>query len=248
MAGLIKRWLKSETAQRLACRLAAAYIRLAHATGRFDVIGAGPANARWDAGQPFILAFWHGRLLMMPYVWRAGVPMNMLISQHRDGRLIADTIAHFGLGSIAGSSSKGGAAALRQMVKAIRAGQYAGVTPDGPRGPRQRASGGIASIAKLSGVPVIPAAVGVRRRRLLGTWDRFMVPMPFSRGVFIWGEPIHVARDADAAALDRARQAIEDELNRITAEADRVTGHEPLPLPPPPSAPAAAAASPDAAP
>ena len=90
----------------------------------------------WElCGGPGDVIFWHGRLLMMPHVWRAGVPMNMLISQHRDGRLIADTIAHFGLGSVAGSSSKGGAAAVRQIVKAIRAGEYAGVTPDGPRGP-----------------------------------------------------------------------------------------------------------------
>lgn len=241
MAGLVKRWLKSDRARRLACRIAAAYIRLVHATSRWQVTGDAAPRAHWDEGRPFILAFWHGRLLMMPHVWRAGVPMNMLISQHRDGRLIADTIARFGLGSVAGSSSKGGAAAMRQIVKAIRAGEYAGVTPDGPRGPRQRASGGIAAIARLSGVPVIPATFSMRRRRLIGSWDRFLVPMPFSRGVFIWGEPIHVPRDADAAALERYRIRIEDELNRITAEADRATGHVPLDLPPPLDAEQAAA-------
>ena len=97
----------------------------------------------------------------------------MLISQHRDGQLIARTVRRFGIASIAGSTSHGGSAALRAILRALKAGQCIGVTPDGPRGPRMRATGGAVDIARLSGVPILPAAFATSRRRVLGSWDRF---------------------------------------------------------------------------
>lgn len=198
-------------------------------------MGGETPNRLWDEGRPFILAFWHGRLLMMPCCWRPGVPMRMLISQHRDGGLIADTIAHFRLGAVRGSSSqpakargKGGAQAIRDLVRLLRQGINIGITPDGPRGPFMRASDGVVALARLSGVPVLPVSAATRRRRLLSTWDRFQVPLPFSHGVFVWSDAIDVARDADAAALEAARLAVERALNHATAEADRLMGHSPL--------------------
>ncbi|NWH07522.1 MAG: lysophospholipid acyltransferase family protein [Alphaproteobacteria bacterium] len=234
---------KQDWVRRAGCFIAANYIRLVYATSRFEVINGATPQRYWDEGQPFILAFWHGRIAMMPYSWRRAVPMNMLISKHRDGELIADTIAYFGLKSVRGSASKpgkdkdkGGQAALMAMIRALRSGECVGITPDGPRGPRMRASGGAAALARLSGVPVIPAAYSTRRRRVLSSWDRFVLPLPFTRGVFVWGEPIHVDRKADEAALDAARLAIEDGLNRVSGMADELAGQEviapaPLPLP-----------------
>ncbi len=89
-----------------------------------------------------------------------------------------------------------------------------------------RASNGIVTLARMAGVPIIPGTFGVSRRLLLASWDRFCVPLPFCRGVFIWGEPIRVARDADEAALELARRQVEDALNQITWEADRLCGHD----------------------
>lgn len=152
----------------------------------------------------------------------------MLVSHHRDGRLIAETIAHLGVDSVAGSTSRGGASAVRAMVRLIRKGECVGVTPDGPRGPRMHAQPGVAAIAKLSGAPVVPMAYATRRRRVLGSWDRFMLPTPFNRGVFVWGKPIAVPADADEARLEEARREIEEALNAVTAEADRLSGHEPV--------------------
>jgi lysophospholipid acyltransferase (LPLAT)-like uncharacterized protein len=152
----------------------------------------------------------------------------MLVSDHQDGRLIARTIAHFGIDSLAGSSSRGGAMALRGMAQALARGASVVVTPDGPRGPRMRAAAGIAMVAKLSGMPVVPATYSTSRGRTLSSWDRFLLALPFGRGVFICGDPIHVARDADAAALESARQAIETQLNRVTLEADRLCGRKPV--------------------
>ena len=152
----------------------------------------------------------------------------MLISQHRDGQLIARTIGHFGFETIVGSSGHGGVRALRSMVKALAGGDCVGITPDGPRGPRMRADNGIVTVARLSGVPVIPVAYSINRGQLLDTWDRFLIAWPFSRGVIVWGEPIHLARDADEATAELIRQRIENNLNAITAEADRLCGRRPI--------------------
>jgi lysophospholipid acyltransferase (LPLAT)-like uncharacterized protein len=237
---LFKRLLKSDAVRRFACRLGALYIRLVHASGRWQVIGGDIPKRYWNQGTPFILAFWHGRILMMPYCWERRRPIHMLISQHRDGRLIADTVAHFGIDTVSGSSSKGGAGALRAMVRFLKAGKCVGVTPDGPRGPRMRASDGIVATARLSGAPIIPATYSSASGRNLGSWDRFLVAWPLSKGVIVWGEPIHVAPDADAAALDAARQAVEQGLNAITAEADRLCDR-PAIEPAPPTAETGAA-------
>ena len=157
----------------------------------------------------------------------------MLISEHRDGALIANIIKHFGVGWIKGSTSKsgaqkGGAQALRTMLKALKAGEYVGITPDGPRGPRMRASEGIVMVAKMSGAAIIPVTYGIKGGKILGTWDRFLIGLPFSKGVVLYGPPIDVPRDADADALDAARQQLEASLNDRTAECDRLTGRDPV--------------------
>lgn len=225
---MLKRFLKSDGLRRVLCWLGSLYIRFVHATGRWQVIGGDAARDLWAQEKPFILCFWHGRLLMMPHCWRRDRTIHMLISKHRDGQIIARTVGHFGIRTVAGSSSKGGAQALRAMVKALKAGECVGITPDGPRGPRMRATDGIVSLARLSGVPIIPATFGAARGRVLGSWDRFLIAWPFGRGVIVWGDPIEVPRDADAAQLETARAEVEDALNAITAEADRLTGRDPV--------------------
>lgn len=226
--GLMKRIGKSEWIRGTLCRLGAAYIRLVWATSRWRVEGGEIPAAFWDQGRPFILAFWHGRLLMMPKCWRADRPIHMLISHHRDGQLIARTVAHFGIHSIAGSTTRGGAAGLRSLLKALKAGECVGITPDGPKGPRMRASDGILGLARLSGCPVIPVSYSARPAARLESWDRFQVPRPFARGVFVWGQPITVPRDADAAALDAIRQHLETAMNADTDRADALAGMDPV--------------------
>ncbi|MBW7850556.1 MAG: lysophospholipid acyltransferase family protein [Rhodospirillales bacterium] len=231
---LLKRIAKSAWFQGVLCRLAAQYIRLVHATGRWEVIGGDIPARYWDTGRPFIFAFWHGRLLLMAHAWRRGLPIHMLTSQHRDGQLIGRTMGAFGVEMVIGSTTRGGATALRGMVRLLKAGQYVGITPDGPRGPRMRATPGVVQVAKLSGAPIIPAAYSAARCRRLGSWDRFMVPLPFSRGVFVWGRPIEVAPDASEAALEALREEVENRLNALTFAADQRMGQpavEPAPWP-----------------
>jgi len=219
--GFAKRLGRSDRLRGFLCWLAALYIRLVHATGRWEVVGGDAPTAMWDQGKPFILAFWHGRILMMPKCWRRSAAIHMLISQHRDGQLIARSVAHFGIHWLAGSTTRGGSQALRAMLKALKAGECVGITPDGPKGPRMRASAGIVNVARLSGCPIIPATFAASRRSVLGSWDRFVVAKPFAKGVFVWGRPITVPRDADEAVLEACRLAVEDELNAITRAADQ---------------------------
>ncbi len=228
----LKRVLQSETLRRLFCWLASLYIRLAYNTSRWTIVGGDIPKRFWDEGKPFILGFWHGRLLMMPYCWDHRKTIYMLISEHRDGQLIAHTVGHFGIKWAAGSSTRGGVQALRTMVKALKQGDYVGITPDGPRGPRMRASDGVVNVARLSGVPVIPAAFGTTRCRRFSTWDRFLLAWPFGHGVIVWGDPIYVDRKAGSEAMESARRQVEDGLNAVTAEADRLSGRplvEPAP-------------------
>lgn len=222
--GLAKRIGKSEGLRGLLCWLGSLYIRLVFLTGRWSVVNGGHAQALWDRNSPFILAFWHGRILMMPKSWRASVPIHMLISQHRDGQLIARTVSHFGIDTVQGSTTRGGSAALRAMLKFLKNGECVGITPDGPKGPRMRASDGIVAVARLAGVPILPATFATSRRKLLGSWDRFAVALPFSRGVFVWGDPIGVPKESDEAAMEAARRAVEDSLNAITRDADARMG------------------------
>jgi hypothetical protein len=227
--GLLKRWLRSDAALRGLSALAAGYIRLVHGTQRWQVVNPDVPARLWAARRPFIGCFWHGRMMLMTYIWATELPFAMLISRHRDGRLIAQTIERLGISTIAGSSakagsSKGGASALLTAVKALRSGISVGITPDGPRGPRMRASPGAIAAARLAGVPVVPVAYATSRRRVLGSWDRFLFALPFGRGVHIWGTPIAVPEDADEAELARLNRRLEDELTRLCDEADRLVG------------------------
>lgn len=231
---VVKRLTRKAAVQRALCWFVAAYIRIVHWTSHWRTMGEGMPRRLWAEGRPFILAFWHGRLLMMPYCWNPDVRINMLISRHVDGQLIARTVAHFGIATVAGSSSKGGSAALRAIVKALRAGECVGFTPDGPRGPRMRASAGVVNAARLAGVPILPCSYAIRRRRVLKSWDSFVLALPFSRGVFLWGAPIEVPSDADPRALETARRAVEESLNALCREADLLCGT--IPVEPAPAA------------
>src|SRR4029079_13360256 len=161
----------------------------------------------------------------IPMAWQRLAPMHMLISAHRDGRIIADAVTYFGVDSIAGSSRRGGTAALRTMLRRLEAGDCIGITPDGPRGPAMRASAGIVNIARLARVLIVPIVFATSRRRVLRSWDRFHLALPFGRGVFLWGEPIEVATDLDPAGVEQARLRVESRMNEIAAEVDRRVGY-----------------------
>lgn len=121
---------------------------------------------------------------------------------------------------VRGSATRGGARAFRQLIHALRDGSNAVITPDGPKGPRQRAKSGVIELARLSGMPILPVAFGAWPRTILKSWDQFLVPHPFGRGVYVWGEPIYVPGNADKAALEKFQSLLAERLDALVAEAD----------------------------
>jgi len=223
---MLKRWLRSDSCRRILCFVLQLYIRLVHRTSRWSIAGEEHPNALVAQKQPFIVAFWHGRMLMLPLMWARRAPLYMLMSGHRDGRIIAGAVAYFGIGSIEGSTNTGGTAALRAMVRHTRSGACVGITPDGPNGPAMRASEGIVTAARLAQAPIVPMTYATTRRRIMASWDSFHLALPFARGVYLWGKPIAVPAELEAHEIQHWRRLIEERLNELTAEADRQVGRE----------------------
>lgn len=231
------RWLKrlgrSTAARRLVAWTAGGYLALIYRTTRWQQEMPAETRDILAGDGPFLVAFWHGRMVLMRAAW-PGRPqdLHMLISEHADGQMIAKGMAQLGFSTIAGSSRRRGAVALREMGRRLRAGAAVGITPDGPKGPRMRAKAGVVAAARAAGVPILPLSGAASRARGLGTWDRFQLVLPFGRGLLLWGAPLSVPPETDEAARDRLRRQLEGELNRLTTEADRRLGRprvEPAP-------------------
>lgn len=189
-------------------------------TTRFEVRGQQSYDEWWGAKRPAVYVLWHGRLLPCAYYHR-NLGLATLISQHRDGDYIAGVVeGWWGFHAIRGSSSRGGTSALRQIVRTLKGGTAVTITPDGPRGPRQKMKSGPLLAAQMARVPLIPVTAGTDQGWWVGGWDRFLIPKPFSRIRMAFGEPMFVAPTADAAALDLATQELEERLNALTASVD----------------------------
>jgi len=224
-----RRFLRSALLRRIACRVTHGYIRFVYLTNRWSIGGCEWTRRYTHDGRTFIVAFWHGRLLMMPLAWHRLTSFHMLISAHRDGRIIAGAMTYFGIETIPGSTSRGGSSALRAILKRLKEGGCIGITPDGPRGPAMTVSIGTVNIARLAGVPIIPLTYATSRRRVLATWDRFHLALPFGRGVYLFGEPIEIAPELDEAGLENVRCLLERRMVEMVREADRLVGHETSP-------------------
>lgn len=170
-------------------------------------------------GRPLIFTFWHGRLLMMPFAW-PGRPATSLVSRHADGEVLSRILRRFGIGSVRGSTSRGGHGGFRAMLRAYEGGSHLAFAPDGPRGPRERVQIGIIELARRTGAPVVPIGFGASGGWFLPTWDRFFLPRPFARGVFVFGDALFVPPGADRPFLEAARADLERRLNAVTAAAD----------------------------
>ena len=203
--------------------LAYLYIRFLRRTMRIEFRGVQVLEqVRKETGS-YILAFWHSRFILMPYAY-PGRRIVVLASSHRDSRMLGNILTRFGLVRVEGSSTRGGTAGLRALLRKVREGYDVGITPDGPKGPRRQVKQGVVATARFTGLPVIPVTFSAAGARRLGSWDRTMLPRPFSRGLFLYGEPIRVPRETDDEGLERYRLRLESNLDSLTDAADRETG------------------------
>jgi len=166
-----------------------------------------------------MFAFWHGRLLPLSYAHR-NESIRILASEHEDGELVGRTMRYMGYGHVRGSSTRGGARAIRQLVVQVKRGFDIGITVDGPRGPAYRVKPGPTEIARLSGAAIIPLTASAKRRKVFSSWDGFILPAPFTNVTVRYGRPVVVPGDADENLLEEKRLELEATLLEITAKND----------------------------
>jgi lysophospholipid acyltransferase (LPLAT)-like uncharacterized protein len=192
------------------------FVRLLGRTWRVTIVGDGVIGRVHTSGRSAIYAFWHGQLLALEYLYR-GRMIHVLSSWHRDGEMSARLMSALGFGVVRGSTSRGSARGLVGMLARAKEGFDLAITPDGPRGPAGSVGRGIFFLAEKSGSPIVPIGVAASPAKRLASWDRFLVPLPFSRVAVVFGEPI--APDA-SAPLDERSRALADELVRLSGAAD----------------------------
>jgi len=217
-----------------------AYMALVTRTMRWTIEGDVRAKEAWAEANGIIVAGWHSRILLLPSGWTKlmrkwpgrRAPSAMLISLSADAEPVARAIRHLGLEAIRGSSNhkrkrkdKGGVKAVAEAVRRLKSGGAVCITPDGPRGPMQRAQAGPVLLAQRAGAPILPYALSAKPAKRLKTWDRFIIPFPFTKGAIVFGEPIETSREDDAETI---RALLENRLNEITARAEKLTGADVL--------------------
>lgn len=143
--------------------------------------------------EPFVVAFWHGELLFQPFLFQKYVRKGkawVLISKHFDGEIISSVVRYFGIDVLRGSSSKGGIRALYHMIKKLENGEYVAITPDGPRGPYHSIADGVVLLAQKANVPVVVSRIFFSNAWEFKSWDKFKIPKPFSKVMFVIREPL----------------------------------------------------------
>lgn len=228
---MFRRLIRSDAAQLAFAWLLGLYLAGVYRTTRWTLLGEASLRLAFPEapdpeapgpdtpGQPraAIAAFWHERLPMMPMLWlqaRRRVPSlaaaqaHVLVSRHRDGRFIGEVVRRFHLDMVHASTNRGGATGMRVLLRMLGQGDLVVITPDGPRGPRRVAAPGVAQLAAVSGLPVLPCAARTTRAIVLPSWDRMVLPLPFARGVLVLCPPVPVDRADPLAALPAIEAAL----------------------------------------
>ncbi|MGC9196699.1 MAG: lysophospholipid acyltransferase family protein [Syntrophobacteraceae bacterium] len=200
-------------------RLAAAALRLLHKTCRFVTVGE-ENRLRASEVVPRIAAFWHCSYPTILYVFRDCGYLT-ITSRSRDGEFAARMVQSLGFFTFRGSPGKGGAAALKNMIAAFKQSGGGGLVADGSQGPAQVAQRGLLVLAMYSGAPIMPVSIAANRCWRLPTWDKTIVPMPFSTVTVSYGPLITVPRNVSSIELESYRVKLEQTLNEISRKAQK---------------------------
>ncbi len=189
-------------------------------TLRYRIRGVEHLERLRATGRPVIFVFWHGQMLPLVNLHRDEGSV-VLVSEHADGEYITQILQRYGFGTVRGSSTRGAVKGLKGMIRAARRGRDLALTPDGPQGPRFRFKAGALMVAQVTGLPIIPVATGSTAAWWMSSWDRFMLPKPFSRVNVEYGAPHVIPRRATEDELLSRAAALESDLLRLT---ERVNG------------------------
>ncbi|PWE33502.1 hypothetical protein DDZ14_04735 [Maritimibacter sp. 55A14] len=220
---LEKRIRKSAWFQKTTRAFYARYIRFVYRTTRWTFHGHEAFDADLAAGVPHVLCCWHSRIALSTFyrTWEDH-PFYILASEHEDARIVTSEMVGRGLRIIWLKTSGDNRVAIREAVRAVRGGALVGLAPDGPLGPREEVKPGAIILASMARAAVTPYAFSTRWRIVLKTWDRFVLPLPFGRGVFLMGESFTPPARLSQAALDAQCAKLAAALDAVSAEADRL--------------------------
>ena len=212
--------------QLLISLLGSLYVLFVYKTSTIDLKNRKNIDRLFKKKESFIYAFWHDQLLICPLTWQSEFEIKVLISKHRDGDIIARLISKLGFKAIRGSThksgktkNKGGLTSARQMIKSLKNGISIGISPDGPKGPRHKVSDGILSISRLSNSSILPVGIGFKKKWVLNTWDKFIIPKPFNQITIIWGEPLPALKNEKS--INQIKSKLESKMYNLTKRANR---------------------------
>lgn len=220
----MKRSVRTTLLAKISAPMAAGLIRTVKATSR-TVHEPPDLIERLRAQVPFIMAMWHGQFMMLADLNTREFNVSAMVARHGDAEIMAHVLKKFGISAIRGAGAgrrkknRGGVYALRAAHHALEQGTIVAMTADVPASKPRVAGDGIVTLARLSGRPIIPVAAATSRYAVLNTWSKMTVNLPFSKLAVVGGDPIFVAADADDAAMEKARLAVENSLNAVTARA-----------------------------
>ena len=208
----------------LAARLAPLLIIILGKLARIRLVGREHLDGLRESGESFIFAVWHGRMLLPIFLHRKE-GIRALVSMHRDGELIARAIDRIGYALFRGSSTRGGGKAFQEMVSHLsRDKSSVAIIPDGPTGPAGVLKPGLITLAQRTGVSILPLSSASKPSRVLKSWDRHMIPLPFAKAVVMYGEPIRIPPGGSDEEREKYRKQVEDVMNELVGKADAFMG------------------------
>ena len=215
-----KKIIKNFFIQNILVLLAILYIQFVKFTSKIRIENNNYPNKYWKDEKPFILAFWHSQLMMVSFSWSYKKKINILASGHSDGRFGAKVGNFFKLNNIQ-TSNKNKNLSLRPVFQLLKSQQYIGITPDGPRGPKEKVPEGIIKIAKSSNVPIIPLGYWSSRNFALKSWDSFLITLPFSKCNFVWGEEVKIPKNLKDNEIIDFQKIIKNKINECIEKAKK---------------------------
>ena len=189
-------------------------------TSKINYINLSTPQFFWKNNKPFILAFWHSHLMMISYSWKSKKKIYILASSHSDGRFGSIVGKYFNLNNIP-TSIDGSKLMIRNIYKKLKENSYIGITPDGPRGPKEVVSEGIIRLARATNTPIIACGFSSSKNFRLKSWDSFLVTLPFSTCWFVWQKPLYIPKETKDTEIKQYQKLLKKMINNTVTSSKK---------------------------
>ena len=213
---VLKRFSKTSAGQKLIGFIFYYITKLISRSIRWEYFEQSKKSNIFNNKHKYIFCCWHNRLFLGPHLLPRNRVINALQSSHSDGMITSLAFKYLGMNVILGSSKKGGIQAFRKMVRRLQLGESIAITPDGPKGPKEKVKEGVIKLAQMTDTPIIPLVWATKKFKIINSWDNFVLPYPFSKGIYSFGKPIHIEKEINITEFELARQNLENEIKKLT--------------------------------